>query len=461
MDALDSHEDRRPPLHYLPFIFVALLVGVFSGLAAIFIRQLISLLHNLFFYGVFSDIYQETIPTPPSSFGPWIILMPVIGAFFVTLLIKEAEPESKGFGVPNVMYSIHYAKGKISVMGAFIKSVCACITIGSGGSAGREGPIIQLGGSIGSFIGQIFKLSVHQRCILVAAGAASGIATTFNAPIGGLVFAIELLLVSINALSIGAVATATITATLVGYYFYGLMPVLTFPELSENYSFSGLLLSSLGFLPLGILIGIASYLFIETLYIFSKLYNKMIKHPFVRHMLAMFIEGMLLYFMLVYFGFYYVEGLGFSVIQSALAGDINTTSLFFIIFLAKLIATALTLGSGGSGGSFLPSLVMGACLGGGYGALFNSLFPHLHVSQAIFISSGIGGMLSGTIGAVMTAIVIVPELTNDFYHAVPNMITVIMAYGVRTLLIRQSIYTVMLHRSGIKMPYGLRGGMLS
>ena len=455
MDKSSHGSKDEVTLSYMPFLSLALIVGFFSGLAAVCLKYLIALLHNLFFFGNFSFIYHEIMLTEPSPFGPWIIFMPVIGAFFVTWLVENVSRESKGHGVPQVMYAIHYNKGIIRPIVAFVKAIGASITIGSGGSAGREGPIIQITGAIGSTVGQIFRLSARQKCMLVAAGAAAGLAVTFNAPIGGLLFAIELLLVSINAISIAAVATSTVTACLVGYFFFGTESIFTVSRIVESASFLALLKTAIAFIPFGIFIGISSYLFIELLYVFERFHHKTFKNPYARHMIGMFFAGVIFYLMLVFFGHYYVEGLGYALIQTALKGGISSASLFFILFAAKMFTTSLTLGSGGSGGVFLPSLVMGACLGGGYGYVFNALFPGHHIPEVLFIVAGMGGMISGTAGAVMTAIVMMPEITQDFYHTIPNMITAVIAYGVRSLFIEQSIYTVMLHRDGYFLPHGL------
>lgn len=450
---------KKASLHYLPFLTLALAVGILSGIATVGLRLFIALLHNAFFFGSFSFHYIEILPTPPSPLGIGVIFLPVIGAVLVNWLVENLAIESRGHGVPQVMYAIHRQKGMIRPIVAFIKSIGASITIGSGGSAGREGPIIQIGGSIGSTLAQAFKLSPQQRCMLVAAGAAAGLAATFNAPMGGLLFAIELLLVSVNSISIAVVTTATVSACMVNYLFYGIHSVFSVSNLPEPVDFQFLLATALAFIPFGIFIGLASYLFIETLCLFEAFFDQKIKNSYARHMIGMLLEGIIFYLMFVFFDHYFVEGLGYSVIQTALDSGLSSITLYFLIFAAKLVATSLTLGSGGSGGVFLPSLVMGACLGAGFGHLFDAFFPYLQIPPVLFVIAGMGGMISGTAGAVLTGIVMMPELTKDFYHTIPNMVTVVIAYGIRSLFSRQSIYTAMLHRSGIAMPHGLRSGM--
>ena len=176
----------------------ALAIGVIAGVGAWGFRMLIGLFHNVLFLGQFSFVYDANAHTPLSPWGAGIILVPVIGALIVTWMVENFAPEAKGHGVPEVMDAIHYNQGNIRPVVAIVKSVASALCIGSGGSVGREGPIIQIGSAFGSTLGQIAKIPVNQRITLIAAGAGAGIAATFNAPLGGLVFAIELLLVSIN-----------------------------------------------------------------------------------------------------------------------------------------------------------------------------------------------------------------------------------------------------------------------
>ena len=173
----------------LPFMcLLSFAVGIIAGVGAWAFRMLIGLVHNILFLGQFQCTYDANIHTPMSPWGPWVILVPVIGALMVAWLVKTFAPEAKGHGVPEVMDAIYYHDSKIRPVVGLVKAVASAICIGSGGSVGREGPIIQIGASFGSTLGQMLRLPARQIVTLIAAGAAGGIAATFNAPLGGLAF---------------------------------------------------------------------------------------------------------------------------------------------------------------------------------------------------------------------------------------------------------------------------------
>jgi chloride channel protein, CIC family len=178
---------------------LAIVVGLVTGLGAVVFRDLIGLIHNITFLGVFSFDYEANVLTPPGPWGALIILVPVVGGQIVTFLITKFAPEARGHGVPEVMDAIYYQDGMIRPVVAVIKSIASALSIGTGAAVGREGPIIQIGSAIGSTLGQIVRMAPWQRITLVAAGAGAGIAATFNTPIGGVMFAIELMMPELSA----------------------------------------------------------------------------------------------------------------------------------------------------------------------------------------------------------------------------------------------------------------------
>ncbi len=192
-------------------------------------RALIGLIHNIAFLGVFAFAYDASIFTPPSPWGAFVILVPVIGGLIVTFLITNFAPEARGHGVPEVMDAIYYKEGVIRPVVAVIKSLASALSIGTGAAVGREGPIIQIGAAFGSTLGQIMRMAPWQRITLVAAGAGAGIAATFNTPIGGVMFAIELMMPELSARTFLPVALATGTATFVGRIFFGIHPAFAVP----------------------------------------------------------------------------------------------------------------------------------------------------------------------------------------------------------------------------------------
>ena len=448
----DNHE-KSAALGFFSFSLLAVLVGIVGGFAAVFFRGLIAFFHNLLFLGQFSLSYDANIHTPASPWGALVILVPVVGAAGVVFLVKHFAPEAKGHGVPEVMDAIYYAKGKIRPVVAVVKSLASALSIGSGGSVGREGPIIQIGASFGSTISQALRLAVWQRITLIAAGAGAGIAATFNTPVGAVLFAVEILLHEVSARTLVPVAIATTTATYVGRIFLGASPSFIIPQLEIiNFHLTNpwVLLSYVG---LGIFTGLISAVYIRSIYAFEDFFEKHIRGGYyVRHLTAMCLVGIIMYVLWAYFGHYYVEGVGYATVQDILNGSMNGPFLLLLLLFLKLLCTNLTLGSGASGGIFSPGLFMGAALGGVYGIFFSRLFPSLGVNPAAFAVAGMAGVIGGTTGAALAAIVLIFEMTLDYMVILPMTITVAFSYGIRKKLSIQSIYTMKLARRGHYMP---------
>src|SRR6516162_4125047 len=228
---MTKQSDSRPAIGLFRLSLIAIFVGLVTGFGAIAFRGLIGFIHNLLFLGRFSVFYDANSYTPPSPWGIFVILVPVIGACVVTLLVTKFAPEARGHGVPEVMDAVYYAEGRIRPVVAAVKSLASAIAIGSGAAVGREGPIIQIGASLGSTTGQIIPLAAWQRITLVAAGAGAGIAATFNTPIGGVMFAIELMLPEVSVNTFLPVAAATGTATFIGRLLFGPQPAFNVPSI--------------------------------------------------------------------------------------------------------------------------------------------------------------------------------------------------------------------------------------
>lgn len=441
------------PLSTLGLIALSVLVGVIASLGAVLFRALIALFHNLLFLGSFSFSYDANIHTPASPWGPLVILVPVIGAACVAFLVSRFAPETRGHGVPEVMDAIYYNKGFIRPVVAVIKSLASALSIGSGGSVGREGPIIQIGSAFGSTIAQLLELPVWQRITMIAAGAGGGIAATFNTPLGGVLFAMEILLHEVSVKTLVPVAIATATATYVGRLFFGVHPSFVIPAFEVPYFHLTNPLVLLTYLGLGLLAGAMSAVYIRSIYDCEDLFARLVPNNYyLRHMLGMLPVGILLYLLLLTTGHYYVEGVGYSTVQSILIGDLNRPGLLVILFVLKLLATALALGSGASGGIFSPALFLGATMGGAYGVILHYFLPGLEISPPAFAVAGMAGMVGGSTGAAIAAIVMVLEMTLDYSVAIPITLTVAISYAVRTILCRESIYTLKLARRGHFMP---------
>jgi chloride channel protein, CIC family len=448
----------RQPIGLFRLSLVAIFVGIVTGIGAIAFRGLIGFIHNLFFLGRLSFFYDANSFTPPSPWGVFVILVPVLGAIIVTLLVTKFAPEARGHGVPEVMDAIYYAEGRIRPVVAAVKSLASAVAIGTGSAVGREGPIIQIGASLGSTIGQIIPLAAWQRITLVAAGAGAGIAATFNTPIGGVMFAVELMMPEVSVRTFLPVALATGTATYIGRLYFGLEPAFRLPGLATMSHHPTSLAALLLFAVLGVVIGVAATGFIKGLHWTEMLFDR-IRNPYLRHATGMLAVGVLIYALFQGFGHYYVEGVGYSTIQDVLLGGLGTAPLLGLLFVCKLTATSLSLGSGSSGGIFSPSLFMGATLGGAFGALAANLFPWLNLSIPAFAMIGMAAMVGGGTGAAMTAVTMIFEMTRDYDIVMPMIIAVAVSIGIRRLLSRENIYTIKLVSRRHFIPKALHANM--
>lgn len=453
-------EAREPrPLTLWWLCGLALIVGIVGGFGAAFFRGLIGLVHNLLFLGRLSYSYDASLFTPPSPWGALVILVPVIGSLGVTFIVNTFAPEAKGHGVPEVMDAIYYQRGVIRPIVAAAKSVASALAIGSGAAVGREGPIIQIGSAMGSTLGQIIAMPMAQRITLVAAGAGAGIAATFNTPIGGVLFATELMMPEVSVNTFLPVALATGTATVIGRLFFGAHPAFAVPEklvamTNEPVGFVTLLL----YAALGAILGVAAALFVRSLHWLEDLFER-IPGNYLRHCLGMLLVGVLMYLLLITTGHYYVEGVGYAMIQATLAGQLTSGAFLLLLFACKLLATTVSLGSGSSGGVFSPSLFMGASLGAAFAGLIGMVLPGVPVSPAAFAMVGMGAMVGGATGAAMTAVTMIFEMTRDYNIVLPMILAVALSLGVRRLLSRESIYTLKLVRRGHMIPRGLQANL--
>lgn len=455
--AVDADEEHHIGLVYLSLL--ALLVGIAAGVGAIVFRELIGLIHNLLFLGRFAFHYDTKAFTQASPWGAFIILAPVIGAVAVTFLVRNFAPEAKGHGVPEVMDAIYYAGGVIRPVVAVVKSLASAIAIGSGATVGREGPIIQIGSAFGSTLGQLLRMSSAERIILIACGGGAGIAATFNTPIGGVMFAIEILLPELSASTFLPVAIATSTATFIGRYWFGVAPAFTMPPLTPLHIDATAGLALCLYTLLGAISGIAAAAFIRGLYFTEDLFERM-PGNYRRHVFGMLLVGVMLYAIHQGFGEYYIGGVGYATDQAILFGHLQSAPLLFLLFFCELLATSITLGSGSSGGIFSPSLFMGATLGSGFATLLLNM-THLPFTLNIpsFAVVGMAAMVGGGTGAVLTAITMLFEMTRDYTIVLPMILAVAASVGIRRLLSPESIYTLKLVRRGHVIPDALHANM--
>ena len=450
---------RRPlRLGLVRLSLLAIVVGVITGFGAVLFRALIGLIHNIAFLGTFSIDYDANVFTPPSPWGALIILVPVIGGQIVTFLITKFAPEARGHGVPEVMDAIYYKEGLIRPVVAVIKSLASALSIGTGAAVGREGPIIQIGSAIGSTLGQIVHMAPWQRITLVAAGAGAGIAATFNTPIGGVMFAIELMMPELSARTFLPVALATGAATFIGRIFFGIHPAFAIPNTLLASQAPASLDQLLLYAVLGALIGIAAAAFIRGLSLAEDIFDR-IPNPYLRNFVGMLIIGVLIYALLISAGHYFVEGVGYSTIQAILTSGLGLPALLIILFATKLAATSISLGAGSSGGIFSPSLFMGATIGAAFGIWSKPSIRWKTFGATTCAIIGMAAMVGGGTGAAMTAVTMIFEMTRDYDLVMPSIVAVALAIGIRRLLSQENIYTIKLVGRGHFVPKALYANM--
>lgn len=448
--------DRFSPPEGLLLLILSVIVGASTGLASVFFVKLIFAIQD-FSYGSVAEMFPFV--------GKWIyVIIPVIGGLLVGPLILFAQ-EAKGHGVPEVMQALILRGGRIRARVAAAKIVASALCIGTGGSAGREGPIIQVGSALGSSIGQVLRLSDERIRNLVACGAAAGIAATFNAPIAGVAFAIEVLMCGLQMRAFGNVVIAAVSASVVSRNLVGDAFAFQVPTYALNSPMEIIL-----YLILGLAAAIVGIMFIRMLNFSENVFDGW-KFP---QILKPAVGGLLLgllglaYMHLPNLSFPegsgahgaglitpipHMYGSGFPFIEAAIQGKAALWILIVLIFI-KPLATSFTLGSGNSGGVFAPSLFIGAMLGGSMGHFFGLIFPSVAGHTGAFALVGMAALFSATARAPLTAMLIVFEMSNDYFMILPLMVAGVTASYFSQWLHHESIYTMKLAKRGVRFSEG-------
>jgi CIC family chloride channel protein len=430
-------------------VALAILVGLGAGAGAVLFRYLILAFTHAF--SGYAD-YSSEGHAPYGYFhhvGFWfVVLAPIAAGLLYGPMIHFFAREARGHGVPEVMFAVSERGGRIRPQVAVVKSLASALCIGGGGSVGREGPIVQIGSALGSTLGQVTRLPESRLRILVACGAAGGISATFNAPIAGVFFGLELILRDFEADSFGVVVLSSFAANIVGRAAFGDNPFLTLPSFHLVSPVEYLLYAALG--VGAAFVGIA---FIRALYGSEDLADRFWRGP---EWLRPAAGGLLLGLVLLAVPQLY--GVGYPPLEKAIGGGF---AVWFLLALlaGKIIATSLTISIGGSGGVFAPSLFMGAMLGTAYGRGVHALLPGMTAHAGAYGLVGMGAVFAAAARAPITAVIIVFELTGDYRIILPLMFAIVLAAGVSNLLTRDTIYTLKLRRRGIDVRRG-RGANL-
>lgn len=431
--------------HTVVIISMAIVIGILSGFANILFRAAIHFVHEVVFIGG-----KELLNINKGGFYKLLLpLLPVCGALLLIPLSLMFKGDVNGYGFPRFLELVNIKGGKIKKRILPLKILSSAFTIGTGGSAGVEGPIAQIGGAIGSLVGQIFKVSGNRIKLLIAAGSAGGVAATFNAPIAGVMFATEIVLLGNYELtSFAAIVISAGIATVVSRIYYGANPIFTVPA----YEVSAYEIPL--YIVFGIFIGIVAVLYIKTFYKIKDRFDELKIHPQLKPVVGAFLVGSMGIF------FPQILGDGYEYIGQALDGNIVFIIMFALIFF-KIIATSLTLGSGGAGGVFAPALFIGAMAGGAFGWAVCTMFPAYTSNPGAYATVGIGAFLASATHAPLTAIFLLFEMTGNYKIIVPIMFASILGTLTAKRLYHDSIDTVELTRKGYNIHDGREATVLS
>ncbi len=425
---------------------LAMLVGIVGGFGAILFRWLYYSINDISFWHKFSISFISPVS---NGLGYWVIIPPAVGGLIIGLITYYYAPETKGHGVPEVMEAMYKKQGIIRPRVVLAKIVASGVCLGTGGSAGREGPIVQIGSAFGSAVSQFLKLSVTDRKILVGCGATAGIAATFNAPLAGIIFSIELILLEFKTESFVPLVISSVFATIISRLFLGSEPIFIIPA----YHFQSLY-ELLFYLAMGILAGFAGIMEFKLLYGIEDIFDKIKVHPALKPAIGGVLLG------IIGLEFPQIFGVGYESMGKILSPNYGNPTVYlaialFALAIAKMFALSITLGSGGSGGVFAPSLFIGAVFGSFFGIIINLLFPSISAPYAAYGLVGMAAMFSATSRATLTSIIMVFEMTRDYEIIIPLIFACVLADITSSIFSKNTIYTEKLARRGIKIPHGL------
>jgi len=428
-------------------ILLAIPTGFLAGLAAVLIKFLTHTIRDFFFY----------LRTFDRTFDLMFFILPAIGIFLTIIVIRYVIRREVGHGIPSLLYALSRNKGIVKPYTTFSSIITSALTVGFGGSVGLEGPSVSTGGSIGSNIGQLLQLNQKQINVLIGMGGASALAAIFQAPITGVIFAMEVFMIDISMTALIPIIISAFVAILTSYYFLG-RAVEYEITIVESFIPS----NSLYYVGLGLVVGLASAYFMKVYFDVDKRFKKF-ENPWVRFIVASLGLGALIYV------FPSLYGEGYETINAALNGqasDILQNTLFesfseniwvvilifVVIILCKAFATSLTFAAGGVGGTFAPALFLGAMTGMVYALIINTLgVGNLDVSK--FALVGMSGLIAGMLHAPLTGIFLIAEITNGYSLMVPLMIVSALSLAVNRMFFRESIYTRSIAERGVRVSF--------
>ncbi len=414
---------------------LAIVVGVVGGLGSILFRQMIGLFHFIFF-----EVLLPKITYMIGGYNVGIILLPAIGGLIIGPIINKVAPETKGHGVPEVLDAVINGGGIIRTRVAAIKILVSSLTIGSGGSVGREGPIAQIGSSFGSLLAQKFNLDESYRKLLVVCGLAAGISGTFMAPLGGAIFGIEVIYSGVAPYDVIPVFLSSVVGMFVTAEVFGMAPAFILPM----YKYTNPL-QLIYFIPIGLFFGLLSIIWTRGLYFIEDSFDKLSVPEWIKPSIGGLITG----FLGMFFFEYGILGTGYEGLEKAIMGSLSF-KLLILLAIVKFLSTSITVGSGSSGGIFAPSLYLGGMVGGALGLIMVKL-PFASSEPFVYCLVGMAALFAGAARAPLTCVIMLPEMSANYYLFPPLMLACAASYFMSSLYMKDNIYTWKLKRRGVNI----------
>ncbi len=438
---------RLRHLSDMQFLFIlSAIVGVLAGIVAFIIKRSVRFIELTLKGGFFEDTRNILY-----------IVFPTIGVFLTLIFIKYIIKRKVEHGIPSVLYSISQTHGFMKMHNLFSSIITSAFTVGFGGSVGLEGPTVATGAAYGSTLGRFFHLNYKNRILLLGAASAGAMSAIFKAPLAGVVFALEVIMIDLTMYSVVPILIASVTGAITAYFLLGFGAIYPF-QMNDSFVMSDLPY----YIILGILTGLMAAYFTKVYVVIEKFFSK-IKNPWYKLLIGGFSLGLLIYF----FPFFYGEG--YDVTNSALHGNFdylfkNTLFesfnsnqiviyiLFLVIILLKVVATSITFGSGGIGGIFAPTLFTGANIGLFFTLIVGSLGLGT-LSHEDFALVAMAGMIAGVLHAPLTAIFLIGDLTGGYGLFVPLMVVATISFATVRIFHKNSVYTIQLARRGELMTH--------
>jgi CIC family chloride channel protein len=429
----------QPAVYRLALVsLLAAGIGVLTAFIAYALYSLIGLFTNLAFYHVWSFQFRSPRHSP---LGWWMILIPVVGGVLIGLMAKYGSEKIRGHGIPEAMEAVLTSRSRIEAKVAFLKPLSAAIGIGSGGPFGAEGPIIQTGGAFGSLIGQFISTTAAERKVMLACGGGAGLAATFNAPITGVLLALELLLFEFRTRSFIPVVIACTMAVGVRRLLFGGGAMFEIGAVDYNF------LPGLPYyVALGLLCGFAAVAFTRILEKLEEFFDHLKIVPnFLHPALGALGLG------IVGFCFPRVLGSGYDTIEDVLNNHLVLGMVLLVLFL-KSFVVLLSLGSGTSGGTLAPMFMISAAIGSSFALIVNRVIPGAHLSPEAFAVAGMGALLGASSRATFTFMFCAFETTRDFRAVLPVLLVCVLADAVAYTMLPNSIMTQKFAKRGMPVP---------